>query len=211
MALGIDGAAHAGALVAGGATIAVLPAGAERASPSSHARMYARIRAHGVAVSELGPGVGARRWMYPARNRIIAALAAMTILVQARGGSGALLTVAWARRLDRLVGAVPGRVGAPLSAGPHGALRDGATLVAGPQDVLDALYGTGAVPLARRRRDTLDPELAALLDALAEGEEGEAALARAGLAGGDGLAALAALELAGLVRRGAGGRYTVLR
>jgi DNA processing protein len=211
MAMGIDGAAHDGALGVGGATIAVLAGGADIGYPPSQRRLHARIREHGVVVSELGPGVASRRWMFPARNRIIAALATVTVVVQARERSGALLTAGWARRLDRALGAVPGQVNAPLSAGPHALLRDGATIVTGAQDVLDALYGVGVVRLAGRRRAPAEPELAALLEAIADGEEGEAALARAGLSGATGFAALARLELDGFVRRGPGGRYAVRR
>jgi DNA processing protein len=209
MALGIDAAAHQGALDAHGATIAVLPGGADVAHPGSHRRLLGRIRADGVAVSELGPGVAPRRWMFPARNRIIAGLAELTLIIQGRERSGALLTAEWARRMGRGLGAVPGLVAAPLSAGPHRLLREGATLVASAQDVLDELYGVGAVPAPARRRVALEPPLSALLEALAEGEEGEVAFARAGLAGESGLAALARLELDGLVRRGPGGRYVV--
>lgn len=209
MALGIDAAAHQGALDAEGATIAVLPGGADVAYPARHRQLLARIRAGGVVVSELGPGVTPRRWMFPARNRIIAALAELTVLVQGHERSGALLTAEWAGRLGRGLGAVPGQVAAPLSAGPHRLLRDGATLVASAQDVLDALYGVGAVSAPRRRATRLGPPLSALLEAIAEGEEGEAAFARAGLGGESGLAALARLELDGLVRRGPGGRYMV--
>ena len=209
MALGIDAAAHRGALDAGSATVAVLPGGADRPYPVAHRRLYARIRERGVAVSELGPGVAPRRWMFPARNRIIAALGQMTVVVQARERSGALVTARWARQLGRAVGAVPGQVTSPLSAGPHELLVSGARLVAGAQDVLDGLYGVGAVTLPDRRRHSLDPELSALLDAIADGADPQDAFGRAGLDADGGLAALASLELAGIVRRGAGGRYTV--
>jgi DNA processing protein len=207
LALGVDGAAHDGAVTGGGRTIAVLPGGADRAYPAAHARLLARVREQGVAISELGPGVGVRRWMFPARNRLIAALGAMTIVVQARGDSGALLTAAWARDLGRDLGAVPGQARSPLAAGPHDLIRDGATLVAGAGDVLDALYGAAAAPIRRRPDSDLDPPLGALLEAIADGEWGEAAFARAGLDVDGGLSALAALELRGLVRRGPGGRY----
>jgi DNA processing protein len=209
MALGIDAAAHQAALDAGGATIAVLPGGADVAYPARHRRLLARILTGGVAVSELGPGVAPRRWMFTARNRIVAALAELTVLVQGRERSGALVTAGWAARLGRPVGAVPGQMAAPLSAAPHALLRGGASLVASAQDALDALYGVGAVLAPRRRVAHLEPPLAALLEAIAEGEEGETAFTRAGLAGEAGLAALARLELDGLVRRGPGGRYTV--
>ena len=210
LALGVDAAAHGGALESGGRTIAVLPAGADRAYPASHQRLLARVGEHGVAISELGPGSKPRRWMFPARNRIIAALGAMTVVVQARGDSGALLTAGWARELDRDVGAVPGLANSPLATGPHALIRDGATLVTGAQDVLDALYGAAAPRISRPRHPHLERPLAALWDAIAEGEEGETAFLRAGLDVDSGLAALAALELRGLVRRGPGGRYGVV-
>jgi DNA processing protein len=209
MALGVDAAAHGGALGAGGPTIAVLPGGADRAYPAGHRRLHDRIRARGVAVSEQPPGTRPRRWMFPARNRIIAALAAMTVVVQAGERSGALLTAGWARRLGRRLGAVPGPVRSPLSIGPHALLREGAALVAGAEDVLDALYGADAPMLARRPGAGLDPPLAALREALAAGEDGSAAFDRAGLGFDAGLAALAALEVSGHIRRGPGGRWEV--
>ncbi len=207
LALGVDAAAHQGALDARGMTLAVLPGGADVAYPARHRRLLARIREAGIAVSELGPGVAPRRWMFPARNRLIAALAEVTVLIQGRERSGALLTADWAVRLGRGIGAVPGQAAAPLSAAPHRLLREGARLIASAQDVLDAVYGVGAVLAPQRRTERLEPSLAALMEAIAEGEEGRAAFARAGLAGESGMAALAQLELAGLVWRGPGGRY----
>jgi DNA processing protein len=207
LALGVDGAAHEGALTGGGRTIAVLPGGADRAYPAGHARLLARVREQGVAISELGPGVGVRRWMFPARNRVIAALGAMTVVVQARRNSGALLTAAWARELHRDLGAVPGQASSPLAAGPHDLIRDGAMLVTGADDVLDALYGVAARRATKRPGAGLEPALRALLEAIGDGEWGEAAFARAGLDVDGGLGALATLELRGLVRRGPGGRY----
>jgi DNA processing protein len=209
MALGIDIAAHRGALAAEAGTVAVLPAGADRPYPASAQALHRQIRERGAVVSELPPGTPVRRWMFPARNRIIAALGQMTIVVEARRESGALLTAGWARRLGRPVGAVPGRATSPLAAGPHELLRSGAELVCGPQDVLDGLFGAGVRPMPRRA-EPLAPGLEALLGALAEGDGPEAALARAGLDADRGLAALASLELAGRVRREAGGRFSVL-
>ena len=209
MALGIDAAAHEGALRAGGATLAVMAAGVERPYPRAHRRLHARIREHGLIVSELPVGTEARRWMFPARNRLIAALSAMTVVVQAGERSGALLTAGWARRLGRPVGAVPGRIRRPLSRGPHELLRGGATLVEGAEDVLDAIYGAGRAPRRGPERPRLGEPMDTLLAALADGEPAPAACAHAGLDSGEGLAALAALELAGHVQRRAGGRYSV--
>ena len=145
MARGIDAAAHTGALQAGGRTVAVLAAGPERPYPASARALYRRIRAHGAVVSELPPGTPTRRWSFPARNRLIAALAALTVVVEARPGSGALLTAAAAADLGRPLGAVPGHVTSPLAIGPHGLLAAGARLVTSAADVLAILADHGIV------------------------------------------------------------------
>jgi DNA processing protein len=208
MAIGIDSAAHAGALEAGGRTVAVLPASADRPYPPGKRALYRRIVAGGAAVSEIGSGTDVWRWMFPARNRIIAALAAMTVVVEAGERSGALVTARLARGIGRPVGAVPGRVTTPQASGSNGLLAAGACVVRGPQDVLDHLFGAGERTVAESRRRP-PPELAPLLAAIAEGHETAAALARAGFELDRGLAALAELELEGFVRRGAGGRFRV--
>jgi DNA processing protein len=209
MARGIDSAAHRGVLGVEGETVAVLASGAERPYPASARGLHRRIAQRGALVSELGPGTATRRWMFLARNRIIAALSAMTIVVQGRASSGALVTARWAGELGRLVGAVPGPVTSRLSAGPHELLRGGAELVQGAQDVLDGLFGAGAPALPDRRRAALSPELSALLEAISDGHEVSAACARAGLDVDSGLAGLASLELGGWLRRGPGGRFSV--
>lgn len=210
MAHGIDSAAHAGALEAGRPTVAVLPGPADRPYPAAKRGLHRRIVATGVALSEIAPGTSVRRWMFPARNRIIAALAQMTVVVEAGERSGSLVTARLARGIGRPVGAVPGRVTTPQAAGPNGLLASGAYVVREPQDVLDHLFGAGVRTLAGEpRRAQVPAELRPLLNALAEGHETTAALARAGFAPDKGLAALAALELEGFVRRGAGGRFTV--
>ena len=228
MALGIDSAAHRGALDAdaglnagaspvGASTVAVLAGGAETSYPASARALHRRLATEGAVVSELPPGTPVRRWMFPARNRIIAALSAMTVVVEARAQSGALLTAGHASGLGRALGAVPGRVTSPLTRGPHALLRAGARLVEGPEDVLEGLFGPEA-PAAAAARDrarrgvqpALEPPLQDLLDALAEGHGTAAALVHAGLDADGGLAALASLELAGRIRREAGGRYGVV-
>jgi DNA processing protein len=208
LALGIDAAAHAGALEGGGATVAVLPGSAERPYPASKSALYRRLIHTGAGVSELPPGTRVWRWMFPARNRIIAGLAAMTVVVEAASGSGALLTAACARELGRPIGAVPGRVTQSEAAGPNELLTRGAAVIRGADDVLDQLFGAGCWTASTRRPDPA-PELRPLLAALAEGHDTGTALARAGLSADAGLAALAALELSGHVRREPGGRFSV--
>jgi DNA processing protein len=146
--------------------------------------------------------------MFPARNRIIAGIAATTVVVEAGERSGALLTAAFARELGRPVGAVPGRITSPGASGPHELIASGARIVRGPEDVLEVLgIGAGA-PIDSR--PPLEPELRRLLSAIASGRDTTGALVHAGLAPEHGLAALASLELAGYVRREPGGRFAVL-
>lgn len=210
MAIGIDSAAHAGALDAEGSTVAVLPGCAERPYPPAKRALYQRIREAGAVVSELPPRTAVRRWMFPARNRVIAGLSAATVVVEARERSGALLTSASATDLGRPVGAVPGRVTSPLTAGPHRLLANGAAIIRGPQDVLDLLFGQGVRLAPSRSRAALTSELGNVLQAVGDGHDTIAGLARAGVEADHGLAALSALELAGYVRREAGGRYRVV-
>jgi DNA processing protein len=209
MALGVDSAAHTGALSAPAGTVAVLCAGPERPYPAAKRALYRRIQATGTVVSELPPETPVWRWMFPARNRIVAALSAMVVVVEAGERSGALLTARLARSLGRPVGAVPGRVSSPQAAGPNALLAAGAYVVRGAQDVLDVLYGAGARRVQAAQRAALVPELRLLLGAIADGHDTARALAQAGVPADQGLAALAALELSGYVRRGPGGRFSV--
>ncbi|CAB4905841.1 unannotated protein [freshwater metagenome] len=147
MAFGVDEASHEGALAAGspggegpvegrrrpGGTVAVLAAGVERATPARLRHLYERIAADGVVVGELPPGATPRRWSFPARNRLIAALGDGLVVVAAGRGSGSLRSVEHARDLDRPVGIVPGSVLDPRYAGGHDVLR-GADLLAGEDD-----------------------------------------------------------------------------
>lgn len=210
MAYGIDTAAHAGALDGQAPTIAVLPGPADRPYPAACRALHRRVIAAGAALSELPPDVTVRRWMFPARNRIIAALSAMTVVVEAGERSGSLVTAGFAQRLGRVVGAVPGQITRPQAAGSNALLANGATVVRGPQDVLDALFGVGARAAVDDDRPELTEELAVLLAGLADGHGSATALIRAGYEPQEGLAALASLELAGYLRREPGGRYAVI-
>ena len=210
MALGIDAAAHAGALETAGATVAVLPGAADRAYPREKRCLHETIVRQGAAVSELLDQVGVRRWMFLARNRLIAGLTAMTVVVEAADRSGALVTARVARELGRPLGAVPGRVTSSQASGPNRLLASGAHVVRGPQDVLDALLGAGSRRAHEERRPELSPEQRELLAALAEGSDTTDALVRAGIDPDRGLAALAELELDGYLRRGPAGRLEVV-
>ncbi|HMJ04242.1 MAG TPA: DNA-processing protein DprA [Conexibacter sp.] len=208
MALGVDAAAHAGALEVEGATLAILAGGPERPYPATKRQLHERIAATAAVVAEMPPGTRARRWCFPARNRIIAALARATVIVEASERSGSLITASLAADLGRDVAAVPGLVTSPLAAGTNALIVDGARLVRGPQDVLELLFGAAAVALAPApARDALEPDLRALLDRVRAGCDTVAALAANGGAVDALLAGLAQLELRGRVRRGPGGRY----
>ena len=146
LALGIDAAAHRGALEATerggeGITVAVLGCGADVPYPRHHHRLHERIGAQGLVLSELPPGMTPWRWAFPARNRVMAALASMTVVVEAARRSGSLITAELAADLGREVGAVPGPIAARMSAGTNQLLADGATLVRDAQDVIDVLFG----------------------------------------------------------------------
>ena len=120
MAMGIDSCAHHGALEAGGLTVAVLGTGVDVPYPTRCARLYEEIVDRGLVIGELPPGTRPWRWTFPARNRIMAALGGMTVVVEARERSGSLITATMAQDLGREVGAVPGGWVPPPRRGPTG-------------------------------------------------------------------------------------------
>lgn len=207
LAFGIDACAHRGALD-GGPTVAVLGCGADVAYPAAHRSLWRRIGEVGLVLSELPPGSGAWRWTFPARNRIMAALAGMTVVVEAAERSGSLITADLAADLGRDLGAVPGPVGSRLSAGPNNLLTGGACLVRDAQDVLDAMLGAGARTL-ERAGPPLDAPQQAVLEALELGAETcDGVAADLDLSGGEAAAALAGLESLGYVNCSLVGVYT---
>jgi DNA processing protein len=205
LAFGVDAAAHKGALAGAGPAVAVMPSGADVPYPRSHRALHRRLCEQGLVVSEFPPGTSPLRWCFPARNRIMAALAQITVVVEGTTTSGSLITAQFAQDLGRDVGAVPGQVTSRVAAGPNALLADGACLVRSAADVLDAVYGIGERRVLRCE-DRLEPRLAGLLDAVERGLDVDA-IVRAGADIGDVLAGLTELELLGLVRRGAGGAY----
>src|SRR5207253_8595993 len=155
LARGVDGEAHRGALEGGGATIAVLGCGVDRDYPAAHARLAAEIAESGLVVSEYAPGVEPAPWRFPARNRIVAGLAAASVIVEARERSGALITADFALEAGREVFAVPGEITSSLSAGTNALLRLGATPLTSAADVLEAL-GLEWEPRARTTNPFLE-------------------------------------------------------
>jgi DNA processing protein len=207
LAFGIDACAHRGALDAG-ATIAVLGCGPDVAYPAAHRSLWRRICEQGLVISEFPPGASPWRWTFPARNRIMAALAGMTVVVEAAARSGSLITADLAADLGRDLGAVPGPITSRASAGPNNLLAGGACLVRDAQDVLDAMLGAGAKRV-ERTGPTLDTGLTSVLAAVESGEDScDAVAATLGLSGPEAAAALSRLELLGYVTCSAMGLYS---
>lgn len=168
MAKGIDAAAHAAALDAGGATVGVLGQGIDRAYPPENVRLFDRMRREGLLLSELPPGEDPNAGNFPRRNRLIAALSAAVVVVEMGERSGARHTVDFALELGRDVFAVPGPITSPASAGTNALLRDGARVAAGARDVLEVIHGVGRAPA--REEPALQPAPARPLPALAPDE-----------------------------------------
>lgn len=205
LALGVDSAAHEGALAGPGTTIAVLGTGADRPYPRSHRRLYERIHAEGLVLSELPTGSPTFRWMFPARNRLMAALAGVTVVVEAAEHSGSLITAEMAIDGGGQVGAVPGPVNSWRSAGANKLLADGAAVIRGAQDVLDLLLGPGAVRVERRGPPLEERERAALGAVEAGASTPDGVGAAAGLPFAGALAALGRLERDGYLSTDATG------
>jgi DNA processing protein len=210
MAFGIDSSAHEGALEAGGLTVAVLGGGADVPYPLSKRGLYRRIASDGLVISEMPPGQSPFRWCFPARNRVMAALAAMTIVVEGTDNSGSLITARFAMDLGREVGAVPGQVTSSVANGPNGLLADGACVVRSAADVLDALFGPGSAgahyATAQAEPDLTD-SLRSLLESIEWGNDSPDTIASGPTEVPEVMAGLTELELMGLVRRGFDGRY----
>jgi DNA processing protein len=212
-AYGIDAAAHDGALGAEGATVAVLACGVDRSYPSGNGPLLDRIALDGLIVSEVPPGSSPTRNRFVHRNRLIAALACATVVVEAGWRSGASITAREAAELGRPVGAVPGPVTSAASVGCHRLLREGAVCVTAVEDVLELVDPIGTVDPPRRARaepaihDDLPEEDVRVLDALPLRRPVPEALLLdpAGLDRATVAASLGRLELLGLAERGPAG------
>ncbi|MFF2466500.1 DNA-processing protein DprA [Streptomyces mirabilis] len=206
-AYGVDGAAHRGALGAGGATVAVLACGVDRPYPRGHIELITRIAEQGLVVGELPPGGHPTPSRFILRNRVIAALTRGTVVVEAAYRSGALVTARAAQRLGRFAMGVPGPVTSGLSAGVHELLRGEAVLVTDAADVAELVGDIGELAPDRRGpvlpRDLLDPGAGRVLAALpARGLAGAEDIARgAGTTTDDAVGRLYELRSLGFVER----------
>lgn len=218
LALGIDGAAHAGALAAGGTTLAVFGCGIDRLYPRQHAALAEAIRARGAMISEFPLGIGPRPGHFPRRNRIISGLALGVLVVEAAVSSGSLVTARHALDQGREVFAVPGAVRNPLSRGCHALIRDGATLVETVADILDAvpgcngrLHARSCTGMADTSADALDalPTAARRVYSACDFEPRgiDRIVEACGLTAPEVSSILTALEMEGVVRAVGGGVY----
>jgi len=211
-AVGVDAAAHRGALRSG-TTIAVLGCGIDINYPREQSELRAEVAARGLLVTELPIGAHPRTWTFPQRNRIIAALSLATIVVGARRRSGALLTAQSAKVLNRPVGVLPGDARDPSHRGALDLLGAGAALIESAEDVLRLIgrppSSAGAAPPGPPAPRDLSPDEDRVLRALrGDPELLETISERAGLSTAATAGALVMLEVKGVARRHAGGRFS---
>jgi DNA processing protein len=205
LALGVDGAAHEGALEGGGGTIAVVGTGLDIVYPVRHKALARRIAAAGVLLSEFPIGTPSLPQHFPIRNRIIAGLARGTLVVEAAVQSGSLITARLATEAGRDVFAIPGSIHSPQARGCHTLIKQGAKLVDAAADILEEYAPAQAAMAARQARETAQEEPAKedpLLTALGFEPIGlDALVARTGMSAAELAARLLDLELAGQVAR----------
>jgi DNA processing protein len=213
LALGIDGAAHQGALEADGLTIAVFGTGLDRVYPARHRDLAHRIAEKGLLISEFPPGTPGKPEHFPRRNRVISGLALGVLVVEAAQDSGSLITARMASEQGREVFAIPGSIHNPVARGCHRLIRQGAKLVETVDDILEEIapHIARSAPL-RSSTPQGDPQDLALLAVLGDDSLSfDDLLARSGLAMDALSASLLRLELAGQIAPAAGGRYQGVR
>jgi DNA processing protein len=218
MAIGLDARAHRGALDVGGGTIAVLGAGIDQDVPLQNRALLREVRAKGLVLSEYEPGRLPLPWMFPERNRIIAAISQVLLVVEGKAKGGTSNTAEWAGKITAPIFAVPGQLDNPLSTGPNFLIRDGALIYTHPNDILLKLK----LPVLPEQREAMQGEARGERRERAEARENErkeltgaeaeifdligpkplhvdALAAKVALEPGLLLAALSSLELQGLV------------
>ncbi|MCO5297431.1 MAG: DNA-processing protein DprA [Fimbriimonadaceae bacterium] len=203
-ALGIDAAAHHGALEAGGATVAVLANGIDKVYPAVHAGLFRKIRESGCLVSQFAAGIVATPYRFLLRNHVVAALSQALLVVEAPERSGALSTAHASNDLGRPVFVVPANIENLKFRGSHALIRDGASLVDHPDQVLESL---GLEPFSQEKSpDTLTKVQKRILDTLATTpQSAEHVVDRSGLDASEVMVELTMLELSGHVLREQGG------
>ncbi|MCC7327550.1 MAG: DNA-protecting protein DprA [Burkholderiales bacterium] len=207
LALGIDAAAHEGALAGAGSTLAVVGTGLDRVYPARHRELAHAIAARGGLLSEFPPGTPPLARNFPRRNRLISGLARGVLVVEAALASGSLITARLAGEQGREVFAIPGSIHSPLARGCHRLIRDGAKLVECAKDILEEL-GMHAGTATSLSAQLTNPGDSPLLAALAEDPtDVDTLVARTGLATDAVLSQLTELELAGIVAASPGGRW----
>ncbi len=217
LAAGIDGAAHRGALDAGGPTVAVFGCGIDRVYPARHQDLAKKISLSGALISEFPIGSPPRPYHFPRRNRVISGLSFGTVVVEAAAKSGSISTALHAAEQGREVFAVPGSIRNPMAAGCHLLIKQGAMLVENINDIIEQLPGVLKPPsLPELKRVPADPQKTGshtgeerrLLDACAfEPATFDEIVHRSGLTATEVSAILSALEVRGLVRSFAGNTY----
>ena len=214
LARGVDAAAHEAAIEAGGRTIAVLGTGVDVPYPAGHRNLHRLVQENGAVLSESEPGTRAFPGCFPRRNRIIAALATMTVVVEAGFKSGAINTATQALELGRTVAAVPGLIDDPRAAGANLLLRDGAQVLTDVEDLL-ALCGKTGRNGSGVEHGSGNPDVAAWVESPIEAQllsmvgpsptSAEDLAFTAGLSVGQIAGILLRLEVCGLIRQERGG------
>lgn len=210
LALGIDAAAHRGALRQPGGTLAVVGTGADRIYPARNASLARDIAELGVVISEFPLGTPPSAHNFPRRNRLIAGLARGVLVVEAAVESGSLITARLAAELGREVLAIPGSIHSPLSRGCHRLIKEGAKLVESAQDVLEEMHWQGAATIAAAPPPSVpagDEHEALLVQMGFDPVDPDTLLARSGLTPDALFAILTMLELDGRIVRLSGNRF----
>jgi DNA processing protein len=214
LARGVDSAAHAGCLDAGGATVAVVGCGPDRIYPAENRALSAKIKDKGLLISELGPGAPPLPEHFPLRNRIISGTSLAVVVVEANEKSGSLITAACAARQGRDVMAVPGSVLNGRNRGSHLLIRDGAKVVETAVDILEDMGWNSSIPPASEHQSVLEAGRKLLVKdpLLARMEAGELygldqLVTLTGTSASKLLPRLMELELLGYIQAPGGGRF----
>lgn len=214
LALGIDGAAHKGALEADGLTIAVCATGLDRVYPASHKKLAHQIADKGLLISEFPPGTAGRAENFPRRNRLISGLSLGVLVVEAAHESGSLITARLASEQGREVFAIPGSIHNPMARGCHRLIRQGAKLVESVDDILEEIapHIVARKATSNTPAPAHDPAHEKILSALGDDVLSfDALLQNSGMALDELSHALLALELSGRLATTVGGGYQRLR